>query len=52
MSADCALAEFLRPGRPGRVPLRSCCVAALLAGNRNCPRRPRPPVEAERVAAA
>ncbi|WP_250002238.1 hypothetical protein [Actinoplanes sp. M2I2] len=53
MSARCVLAEYLRAGRPGRMPLRSCCVAALVAGGRGCPSRPagRPTVE-ERVAVA
>ncbi|MCY1137401.1 hypothetical protein OWR29_05265 [Actinoplanes sp. Pm04-4] len=40
MSAGCALTEFLRVGRPGRVPLRACCVAALLADGRGCPSWP------------
>ncbi|MBM2618010.1 hypothetical protein JIG36_20845 [Actinoplanes sp. LDG1-06] len=31
MSAGCELDEFLRAGQPGRVPLRSCCIAVLLA---------------------
>jgi hypothetical protein len=40
MSAGCALTDFLRVGRPGRVPLRACCVAALLADGRGCPSWP------------
>lgn len=52
MSPGCVLAEFLRPGRPRRVPLRACCVAALLAGGRGCPLAPieRAPVERVPVA--
>jgi hypothetical protein len=27
---ECELADFLRPGGPRQVPLRTCCVVALL----------------------
>ena len=31
MTAECALGEFLRAGGPERVPLRDCCVVALVS---------------------
>ncbi|MCM4079375.1 hypothetical protein [Paractinoplanes hotanensis] len=53
MSATCALVEFLRAGRPGQVPLRACCVAALLVGGRGGGRGCPPlPADDERVPVA
>jgi hypothetical protein len=33
MTANCGVAALLRPGGPVRVPLRECCVAALVGAD-------------------
>ncbi|WP_378079319.1 hypothetical protein [Actinoplanes sichuanensis] len=33
MTAGCGVAALLRPGGPVRVPLRECCVAALVGAD-------------------
>lgn len=33
MTASCAVVALLRPGGPVRVPLRECCVAALVGAD-------------------
>ncbi|MEU4622459.1 hypothetical protein AB0G04_21135 [Actinoplanes sp. NPDC023801] len=57
MTSVCGVAALLRPGGPVRVPLRECCVAALVgadgvvtrcAAARESPPRRDEPVEAAR----
>lgn len=47
MRPDCALAEFVRSGGPRQVPLRECCVVALLSGSGVCSRVAAEQLEAE-----
>ena len=49
MNSACALAEFARSGGPRRVPLRECCVVALLSGSGVCSRAGAVRRETERV---
>jgi hypothetical protein len=45
MTEACGVAALLRPGGPVRVPLRECCVAALIGADgvvTRCAARPEP----------